>query len=220
MRSASGCTIGTTSSNSAASVTGCSFRSSGRVNFRNPCTTSSSRRISFAMTSTCWSASVESIGGAAATASPRPAPPRRRAAPIARDGELLPQQLEVNHHRVQRILHLVRDAGRQPSERGQLARVANRRLHLAQYSRLRAISMMPTSSPLGSLIACVITSRSPPVAERRRQRTARLAADERLLGQPPQRVVGRHDRRSAAPAGAPAAARASPGWRTAARRAR
>ena len=30
----------------AAEVTGCSLRSSGRVNFRKPCTTSSSRRIS------------------------------------------------------------------------------------------------------------------------------------------------------------------------------
>ena len=46
--------------------------------------------------------------------------------------ELLSQQLEVNHHRVQRVLDLVRDAGRQPSERRELARVPHRRLHLAQ----------------------------------------------------------------------------------------
>ena len=31
------------------------------------------------------------------------------------------QQLEVNHHRVERVLHLVRDAGGQPPERNQLA---------------------------------------------------------------------------------------------------
>ena len=38
----------------------------------------------------------------------------------------------MNHHRVQRILHFVRDAGRQTAERRQLARVADRRLHLAE----------------------------------------------------------------------------------------
>ena len=52
--------------------------------------------------------------------------------------------------------------------------------------------MTPTRSPFGSLIACVITSRSPLVAERtRRQRAARLPADQRLLEQPPQRMIGR-----------------------------
>ena len=41
--------------------------------------------------------------------------------------ELLLQQLEVDRHRVERVLHLVRDAGHQPAERGQLARVVQRR---------------------------------------------------------------------------------------------
>ena len=41
-----------------------------------------------------------------------------------RVGELHLQQLEVDHRRVERILDLVRDAGRQPAERRELARVA------------------------------------------------------------------------------------------------
>ena len=47
-------------------------------------------------------------------------------------GELHLQQLEVDHRRVERVLDLVRDAGREPAERGELARVAERRLDLAQ----------------------------------------------------------------------------------------
>ena len=75
VRSASGRTIGTSSPSSARSDSGCSFRSSGRVNLRNPWTTSSSRRISCAMTSTCWIASARSIGRSAiATAGTGPEP--------------------------------------------------------------------------------------------------------------------------------------------------
>ena len=40
--------------------------------------------------------------------------------------ELGPQQLEVNHHRVERILHLVREAGREAAERHELARGLSR----------------------------------------------------------------------------------------------
>ena len=58
-----------------------------------------------------------------------------------------------------------------------------------KYSRLRAISMMPTRSPVGSLIACVITSRSPLSPNAADSGPTRLAADERLLEQPPHRVI-------------------------------
>ena len=44
--------------------------------------------------------------------------------------ELLLEQLEVDDRRVQRVLHFVRDAGRQPAERGELLRVAERGSHL------------------------------------------------------------------------------------------
>ena len=72
-----------------------------------------------------------------AGASDSPRPPaaatglRLRRAPAAA-ADLRPQQLEVDHHRVERILHLVRDAGGQPAERHQLARIGDRRLHPRQ----------------------------------------------------------------------------------------
>ena len=50
--------------------------------------------------------------------------------------ELLLQQLEVNRHRVQRVLHFVRHAGHQPAERGELARVVQRRVHLAEVAEV------------------------------------------------------------------------------------
>ena len=48
------------------------------------------------------------------------------------DRQLHLEQLEVDHRRVERVLDLVRDARREPAERGELARVAERRLDLAQ----------------------------------------------------------------------------------------
>ena len=77
------------------------------MNLRNPCTTSSRRRICAVMIDRCSIASGRS----------------RRA-------ELLLEQFEMNHRGIQRVLHLVRDAGRQPAERRQLLRVADRGLHL------------------------------------------------------------------------------------------
>ena len=77
--------------------------------------------------------------------------------------ELLLEQLEVNRHRVQRILHFVRDARHQPTERGQLARVVQRRVHLAQESEVardehraeeaaaRVLDRMAHQQPLGRL---------------------------------------------------------------------
>ena len=61
---------------------------------------------------------------------------RRRGAGADRAGQreqLLLQQLEVDRHRVQRVLHLVRDARRQPPERHQLPRVVEHRLHAAEH---------------------------------------------------------------------------------------
>ena len=46
--------------------------------------------------------------------------------------QLALQQLEVNRHRIQRVLHLVGDAGGEPAERRELARVPDRRLHGAE----------------------------------------------------------------------------------------
>ena len=170
---------GRISSNSADTRTGCSRRSSGRVNFRNPCTTSSSRRISLSMTSTCCSAP-STVGAAPARDSARPACRLRRPAPAAARRsalpDLRPQQLEVNHHRVQRVLHLVRDAGGQPAERDQLARVGERRLHprqvrevardqqhadqLAVGARDRRASSAAASSSLGRIVACTGPARA------------------------------------------------------------
>ena len=59
-------------------------------------------------------------------------PPAPRSARGRPRRHLLPEQLEVNHHRVERILDFVRHAGRETSERDELARVPKRRLHLAQ----------------------------------------------------------------------------------------
>ena len=81
------------------------------------------------MTETCSSAAGTSItGGATPRLSPRRSP-TGPFSPVALYGalergarELLSQQLEVDHHRVERILDLVRDAGREPAECGQLAR--------------------------------------------------------------------------------------------------
>ena len=50
----------------------------------------------------------------------RYAPELSNADELPRGGELLTQQLEMNRHRVERILDLVRDAGGEASERDQL----------------------------------------------------------------------------------------------------
>ena len=57
-------------------------------------------------------------------------------APAARDRLL--HQLEVDGHRVQRVLDLVRDAGRQAAERRELVRVPERRLHFTQVAEVAA----------------------------------------------------------------------------------
>ena len=90
-------TASSTLDSSGASATGAERTSSGRTNFRKPWMRSSSRRISCPMISTCV---------------------RRR---LARR-QLLLQQLEMNGHRVERILHLVRDAGGQPADHRDAAR--------------------------------------------------------------------------------------------------
>ena len=66
-----------------------------------------------------------SIGGALA---PRTGGHGEGGAP----SELLSQQLEMDGHRVERVLDLMRDAGQQPVERRQLARVTQHRLQLRQ----------------------------------------------------------------------------------------
>ena len=78
--------------------------------------------------------------------------PPRRPPPAAPD-QLLLQQLEVDGHRVQRVLHLVRDARRQPAERDELARVAaQRRLAIGALGlrRLRAARLGPVGRQLGA----------------------------------------------------------------------
>ena len=108
--------------------------------------------------------------------------------------ELLPQQLEVNHHRVQRILHLAGDAGRQPSERRELPRIAQRRLDLAEILQvardehdadeiaLRIVDGVRHHQPLVRLRFLAPLDRYGP---------ARLTVDERLLGELPHRVIAR-----------------------------
>ena len=134
-RCASGCTASSTLDSSGAIATGPNVTSSGRTNFRKPWMRSSRRRISCPMTSTCV---------------------RRR---LARR-ELLLQQLEVNRHRVERVLHLVRDAGGEPADHGNAARQLGelRRLdalrrrrpqlradlieHIAQLAELRVVAQI------------------------------------------------------------------------------
>ncbi len=83
-------------------------------------------------------------GAAVAVESPRPVVGTARRAqdgglPAARQRrQLLLQQLEVNRHRVQRVLHLVRHAGREAPQGHQLARVIEHGLdttHVLQVAR-------------------------------------------------------------------------------------
>ena len=113
--------------------------------------------------------------------------------------ELLPQQLEVNHHRVQRVLHLVRDARREAAERGQLARVADGGLHLAEVLEI-AGDEHDADQSAGGIVNRV---RHDQVLDRlavvgltpvQRHRPARLAAHERLLDQLLSGVLGRYHR--------------------------
>ena len=97
-RSASGPMASRTLVTSDVVLTGASVTSSGRTNLRNPCTTSSRRRIS----------------------APIFGMPRRGGWFGRR--EFLLQQLEVDRHRIEGVLHLVRDAGREPAERGDAPR--------------------------------------------------------------------------------------------------
>ncbi len=53
-----------------------------------------------------------------------------------RRANLRPQQLEVNHHRVERILYFVGNAGGQPPECDQLPRVGKRGLHPGQMRQI------------------------------------------------------------------------------------
>ena len=125
---------------------------------------------------------------------------RRRAA------DLRPQQLEVNHHRVERVLHLVRDAGRQPAERHELARIGERRLHRATGARgCATTSSTPTSSPSVPVdrvrheqhLVVGFASRRSSTADSARSgpltlhRSARLPRGQRLLDERPIRMAGR-----------------------------
>ena len=192
-RSASGRTIGTISSSSAARRTGCSFRSSGRVNFRNPCTTSSSRRISLAMTSTCCSASRG-----------RPAAPRRpahRAPPAAAAARRAAAARTAAA--AARGESSSRSAGSSPRARRRptagrappaCASSGSSTAPGSRYSRLRAISMMPTSSPVGIVDRVGHDQRSPtrrssPNGADSGPRDWRLT--QRLLRQPAQRMIRR-----------------------------
>ena len=210
---------------SAPRSTGCSFSSSGRANFRKPLTTSSSRRISLAD-------DVDVLRDIGAGGMPSPAagarPVRRRDA-AARDRlprQLLLQQLEVNRHRVERVLHLVRDARHQPAERGELARVVQRRVHLAQVAEVArdehraeepaagVLDRVASSSSRSARVGVGIESPAPATraVQRDRDRAQRLASGERLLDEL-SRMAG-CSRRCAR-----RAARSSPGCRRSARRA-
>ena len=92
-------------------------------------TTWSSRRISLAD-------DVDVLRDVDGVPAARPWPRRPATQPPRGCRQLLLQQLEMNGHRVERVLHLVRDAGHQPAERGQLARVVQRRVHLAQVAEV------------------------------------------------------------------------------------
>ena len=151
------------STSSGAIATGPNFASSGRTNFRKPWMRSSSRRISCPMISTCV----------------RRRLPRR---------QLLLQQLEMNGHRVERILHLVRDAGGQPADHRDAAR------QLGELRRLDALRATPRAA-----------ARSPDRTRRPARETPRRRADR----------ASRRDRRGRGATGccgsrASAAARAAP----------
>ena len=119
--------------------------------------------------------------------------------------ELLLQQLEVNRHRVERVLHLVRDAGHQPPERRELARVVQRRVHLAQVAEV-ARDEHRAEEPAARVLDRVASSagarsaRVPPigsrprtgrVGHRDRDGALRFPAGERALDDLPDRVVRR-----------------------------
>ena len=102
----------------------------------------------------------------------------------------------MNHHRVQRVLDLVRHARGQPAERRELARVPDRRLHLTQ------VLEVPGHEHDAHELARGIVDRvghDQSLARRRvrrlrirkrgRYRPARPAADQRLLPQRAQRMI-------------------------------
>ena len=119
---ASAPTMGMMASIIDASAAGWSFSSSGRVNLSRPCSMSSRRLSVLAITAMCSFAASASTGLARA--------------PLVAD--LVLHELEVDDHRVQRVLDLVGDAGRQAAERRELVRVPERRLHLAQVAEVPA----------------------------------------------------------------------------------
>ena len=218
--SASGADIDTTSLMIVDSCTGWSRSSSGRANFRNPTTTRSSRRISSAITFTCLVRSRLRVPPAGVGHGDR----------LGHRRELLLEQLEVDGHRVERVLDLVRDAGHQPSERGELARVVQRRVHVAEEAEVardehhaeKAAARCPRSH--GTSAAA-----RPAPARTRRARPAQSTPVPASAGRPARA------RRAAAPGCRPAAGvtagsgrsgagdqrrqqrRASRSWRTSAR---
>ena len=115
---ASGRATRATSDRTALTSTGARRRSCGRTNRRKPCTTRSSRWISCAMTSMFSAIS----GGAGA--------------PVWREPRA--QELEMDAHRVERVLDLVGHAGCEAAQRRQLLGVAQQgldrpgRLEIAQ----------------------------------------------------------------------------------------
>ena len=189
-----------------ASCTGCSRSSSGRANFRKPTTTRSSRRIS-SRNHLHVLAQIERL---------RAARRRRHGDRLGTAAELLLEELEVNRHRVERILHLVGDAGHQPPERRELARVVQRRVHMAQEAQVprdehrpekaaaRVLDGVAHQQALGRLAS---GSRCGPSGDR--HRPLRLPAGQRALHQLSHGIVRRQERhRRLRPAREPASAAA------------
>ena len=126
MRSASGATVVTMSDTTLARTVGCSFSSSGRAKRRKPLSTwfealdlladdiDVPRRIGTGRLE---------IGGERSRAGPRG---HRLQGPR----QLAFQQLQMDRHRIEGVLHLVRDARHQAAERRELAGVVERRVHL------------------------------------------------------------------------------------------
>ena len=117
---------------------------------------------------------------------PRPPAPTGATSRAHAVANLRPQQLEVNHHRVERVLHLVRDARGQSSERHELPRVAIVDCMRDKYARLRETSRTPTSCPSRPLDR---DGSSESTSVGHLHRAARGPRRERLLDDGPIRVA-------------------------------
>ena len=100
----------------------------------------------------------------------------------------------MDHHRVLRVLHLVRDAGRQPPERGELARVADRGLHFAQVLEVARDQHDADELALGIDDRVRHDEPLAALAERSGHGPARLPVHERLLGETTERMIAGEQR--------------------------